>query len=89
MALILLEGVTLAINVSDPISALIFLSSFQVVYLLPLALDLGLILIYLLLLLGLGSFLALKLVTNECSCTQSEGATNGSPCARMTNSGTN
>jgi hypothetical protein len=40
------------------------LSSFQLVYLLPLALDLCLILLYLLLLLGLGSFLSLKLITD-------------------------
>jgi hypothetical protein len=65
------------------------LSSFQLVYLLPLALDLCLILLYLLLLLGLGSFLSLKLITDKRSCTQPEGATNGSACARMTHRGTN
>jgi hypothetical protein len=48
---------------------LIFLSSFELIYLLLLALNFGLILIYLLLLSVLRLFLPLQLITNQRSRT--------------------
>jgi hypothetical protein len=48
---------------------LIFLSSFELIYLLLLALNFGLILIYLLLLPVLSLFLSLQLITNQRSRT--------------------
>ena len=67
---------------------LIFLPSSDLVYLLALALNFGLILIYLLLLLILCSFLSLELVADEGSCTQPQRATNCCPSGWMTNRNT-
>jgi len=59
------------VHTRSGIERLVFLAAFELIYLLPLPLNLGLILVDLLLLAVLSLFLSLQLITHQGSGTQS------------------